>query len=588
MIFAKASNKFILFFLIVFSILSSFVLCFAESQSGERILDYSSDIIVNKDSSMLVTETIKVQAESININHGIYRDFPTKYKDSYGNNYSVDFDVLSVLKDDSSENFWTENISNGVRVYIGNKTVSLSPGIYTYTIKYSTSNQLGFFKDHDELFWNVTGNGWIFPIDKASARVALPSEISSSSLKTTGFTGAFGSTSKNFNSYIGENGKVSFSTTSSLAPKEGLTIVVEWPKNIVTEPSFFQRILKFLKDNLSTLFAILAVLALLVYYIIVWIKVGKDPEKGTIIPLYSPPEGFSPAALRYVEKMGFDNKALAATIINMAVKGVIKITEEKVFVFGKKFTITKTGQNVSLLSKEEKEVYDSLFSGRESFTFKEENYATVQRAIQNLTSSLKSSCENIFFNSNKGYYTTGFTYMIFLFVILYFLPKGLFSSNSIFVFSIALLLMLIINTIFAFLIKAPTKEGRKLLDQIAGFRMYLSYAEKDELNFSAPVEKTPELFEKYLPYALALDVENQWAEKFTDVLSRAIQEDNYHPTWYYGSSLSALSLANFGSSLGNSLTQSISSSSTPPGSSSGGGGGGFSGGGGGGGGGGGW
>lgn len=119
--------------------------------------------------------------------------------------------------------------------------------------------------------------------------------------------------------------------------------------------------------------------------------------------------------------------------------------------------------------------------------------------------------------------------------------------------------------------------------------MYLSVAEKDSLDALTPGGRTPELFERYLPYALALGVEQAWAQKFADVLSRAAAGgEPYRPGWYSGRSWSSADPTGFASSLGGSLSGAISSSSSPPGSSSGGGGGGSSGGGGGGGGGGGW
>ncbi len=149
--------------------------------------------------------------------------------------------------------------------------------------------------------------------------------------------------------------------------------------------------------------------------------------------------------------------------------------------------------------------------------------------------------------------------------------------------------MAFLNALFYHLLKAPTLTGRKIMDQIEGFKLYLSVAEKERLNLLNPPEKTPALFEKYLPFALALDVENAWSEQFAEVLARAGTETQpYSPVWYSGSSWDSFHTSRFTNSLGSSFASAISSSSSPPGSSSGSGGGGFSGGGGGGGGGSGW
>lgn len=156
----------------------------------------------------------------------------------------------------------------------------------------------------------------------------------------------------------------------------------------------------------------------------------------------------------------------------------------------------------------------------------------------------------------------------------------------------ALLLTIGLNLLFFQLLKAPTRAGRRLLDSLEGFRLYLDVAEKEEMNLRHPPQKTPELFESYLPYALALDVEQRWAEKFAQLFSslatRSAGESGFRPTWYQGQNWSGQSLDTFASTLGTSLSAAVSSSSTAPGSSSGSGGGGSSGGGGGGGGGGGW
>jgi uncharacterized membrane protein len=146
--------------------------------------------------------------------------------------------------------------------------------------------------------------------------------------------------------------------------------------------------------------------------------------------------------------------------------------------------------------------------------------------------------------------------------------------------SVALLgASLIVIVVFFFLMKAPTRLGRRALDQIEGFKQYLEIAEKDELNLRNPPEKTPALFEQFLPYALALSVEQAWAEKFANAFERlkATTGQAYQPVWYHG----AWDAGHIGRSMTGltamtgSLGTAIASSATPPGSSSGSGGGGW-------------
>jgi hypothetical protein len=204
----------------------------------ERIISFDSKIKISEDGSMLVTETIKVYAGGNKIKRGIYRDFPTDYEDKYGNNIRILFDVKEVLRDGLREPYHTERQSNGIRVYFGSSSYYLNPGDYTYAITYKTNRQIGYFEDHDELYWNVTGNGWDFDIERASATIFLPEGINRNDITPIAFTGNVGSTQKNYRAEILNNGVIKFVTTRKLLSREGLTVVVEWPKGFVREPDF--------------------------------------------------------------------------------------------------------------------------------------------------------------------------------------------------------------------------------------------------------------------------------------------------------------------------------------------------------------
>src|ERR1700722_3669190 len=158
----------------------------AAAQS-ERILNFQSDIRVQTDASMQVTETITVVSAGNQIRHGIYRDFPTHYKDRLGNNYVVGLDVTGVTRDGRAEDFHIEDYANGKRIYIGSANFLLPSREHTYKLSYSTTRQIGFFGDHDELFWNVTGNGWIFSIDHSSATVRLPGNVPGGEVRLGGY-----------------------------------------------------------------------------------------------------------------------------------------------------------------------------------------------------------------------------------------------------------------------------------------------------------------------------------------------------------------------------------------------------------------
>ena len=565
-----------------------FILIFAvQVKAAEEILRFDSIITVHQDSSIIVEENITVRAEGSKIKRGIYRDFPIIYRDRRGNRYKVGFEILGVLRDGKSESYHTKNLRNGKRVYFGRKDYFLLNGEYTYTFKYRTNRQLGFFEKHDEVYWNVTGNGWDFPILNASAEVRLPFTIPKDAVSYDGYTGSQGSVAKNFEVEKDEVGNLIFETTRKLNRREGLTIVVVFPKGYVKEPTVIKNLAYFFRDNIGYIAALGSFAIVFLYYLFQWNIHGKDPKKGTIIPYFKPPEGFSPAVMRYVHNFGYDKKAFTSTVINLAVRGHLRIEESDGILFlPGSFTLLRTNKNNDLLSKREKKLIKDLFGVSSSIELKNNNHHIIQRAIHELEKGIDKEYAKLYFLTNSNVILPGFLFSVFGLIIPFFVIS-IGKSNMIF-FIIYVVLLLFLNILFYNLMKAPTVLGRRVMDKIEGFKMYLEVGEKDRLNIINPPEKTTELFEEYLPYALALDVEHAWSEKFAGVLKKATESGEYQPTWYHGSNYSNFTTSSGISSFSNSFSSAISSSSTPPGSSSGSGGGGSSGGGGGGGGGGGW
>ncbi|HQI80957.1 MAG TPA: DUF2207 domain-containing protein, partial [Deltaproteobacteria bacterium] len=536
------------------------------ARAEERILGFDSFITIRPAGDMEVSETIQVVCEGDRINHGIFRDFPTRYEDGYGNTVNVAFEVKAVLRDGQGENWWTEPMTNGVRVYMGSKDVTLTPGEYTYTLTYRTDRQLGFFTDHDELYWNVTGNGWEFAMDRVSATVELPP--GAAVLSTEAYTGLLGEKGQDYAVTRDESGRPVFTTTRPLASGEGLTIVVAWPKGFVHEPTPAEKAGYFLSDNKSAVAGAAGIALLLAYYFIVWLRVGRDPERGTIIPLYEAPKGFSPAAVRYVMHMGFDHRAFAAAVVNMAVKGFLSIEEDEQGVY----TLARKRTDHEGLSQDETKIARQLFSGRDQLVVKTENHAVIAQAVSDQKKSLAVEYEKLYFLTNRhalvpglvisvlvlgaivvlgrnrpvavfmtlwlSAWTAGCAALLFqaakawraalsdgstkivhagsaLFMTLFCLPflggevfgLWLFTQATSIAAAGCILVVVLLNILFYHLMKAPTIRGRRVMDAIEGLRLYLSVAEKDRLNLLNPPEKTPEVFERFLPYALALDVE---------------------------------------------------------------------------------
>jgi len=617
------------------------------SLAEERILRYDAEIGVRPDGSLEVSETIDVRAEGRNIRRGIYRDFPTVYRDALGNRVTVPFDVVGVTRDGNAESWHTERVTGGTRLYIGDADTYLDPGDYSYRIEYTTDRQLGYFDQHDELYWNVTGNDWAFPIDRVEATVRLPAELPRNELRIDAYIGETGATGTAWTFDMPAEGVVAFSTERPLKPYEGLTVAVGFPKGVVPEPTLADRGARLLTDNRGSIIGMIGLLVVIGWQAWAWSRVGRDPLPGAIYPRYEAPGSYSPGMLRYVLKYGYDKTATAAALVHLAVNDHLKIDKHD-----KHFVVTRGKEHPD--SRTERKLLHALFAGGNSLTFKQSEHARVGKAVKAHEKALRRRMDLDYFKHNRRWWVPGllvsavsvvamiaitptdepglglflaffasiwngivglFVFGVLkgwkqarglavvplLFATLFMIP---FVAIGLFVLGIlawqigplpALILIahVAITATFYQLMKAPTQRGRDLLDAIQGLQLYLNIAEREDLERRHGGEHpvTIEEFERLLPYAIALESAETWGARFEDAIRQAeIDGTIQSRSWYTPSMVSggALSGAAISSSLSSGLAGGISSSASPPGSSSGGGGGGSSGGGGGGGGGGGW
>ena len=549
----------------------------------ERISAYDSEIDIRADGSLDVTERITVHAEGSNIRRGIYRDFPTRYKDRYGNRVVVDFQMIEVLRDGRSEPWFTEKMSIGIRINTGNDDFLPVPADYTYTLRYRTTRQLGFFADHDELYWNAIGTGWAFPIESGSVVASLPQAVPVERLHAEGYTGAQGEKEQRYTAELPAPGSARWQLTQPLAAQQGSTVVLTFPKGLVTAPTQSQRVLWFLKDNRGVLVALLGLAGLLGYCLQRWNAVGRDPRGGIIIARYDPPEGHSPAGLRYMRRMGYDTRCFSSDLLALAVDGFVRIDRDKGFLKDK-WRLERTGSDDRETSaKPQRVLLGNLFSGDTTLELDSKNARIMQGAQLAHTQALDERFQPRFFQRNGR--SIGIALVIAIgSIALAVIVSGGAGIPATIVISV---LMVVVVCVFGLLVRAPTLEGRKLLDEIEGLKLYLGVAEREELARMPGPDAPPVLdakrYERLLPYAVALDVEEAWTKKFTlAVGAAAAAAATQAISWYRGGGVDDLgSLAN---AVGSSLSSQIASSSSPPGSSSGSGGGGSSGGGGGGGG----
>ncbi len=545
---------------------------------------FHSDITINKDSSILVKETIDVEFHQSR--HGIYRELPFKYRDEFGKVITTPSRVLSVT-DDSGKS-WKYKVQKAGHLFnirIGDAKRYVK-GNQTYVVAYKVENAILFFSDHDELYWNVTGNYWKAPIKEASATVTLSTKETSKNLMVAGYEGRVGSKEACGVETYDNSGK--FITKRSLNLSEGLTIVFGWDKGLVFPPSSWKKFLWSInpRENWIFLFPIFSFL----YMANRWYRKGRDPRvRESVTVMYEPPkfenQPLTPAEVGTLIDEKLDPRDITSTIVGLAVKGYIQIEETKKegMIFDKTDYYLKKGKNYdSSLNLFEIELMKALFPGALPGTFisdlKNKFYANLPILKKALYGELirkkyfLSSPEKIV----SSYIVAGVIILIFSTLAFAFFVTDL-GGNSI----IAGILTGIPVLAFAKFMPVKTRAGASVYMDILGFEEFMNRAEKDRLERMGDKN----LFSKFLPYAIALGVADNWARSF-----EGIYQDP--PNWYVSPmGFRTFSPYAFTHSL-NSVTSSLGSAmfSAPRSSGGGGGfgGGGFSGGGFGGGGGGSW
>ena len=572
-------------FFIILLVTNSFSL-FSQS---ERVLSFHSDIVVDTSSIIKVKESIKIYANGNIFKRGITRTIPTQSVDSSGKKEKLDYKILAIERGGRPSKYHTETGNGAITIYVGESDVFLNEGEYDYTITYSISGQIRFFENYDEIYWNVNGFDWALPFGQVSSQITLP--INGNIIQNACYTGRYGSNSTNCSSTTLSENIISFNA-DNLRAGENLTIALGFDKGTVNQPppppppTFLQKFGALILSGIISL-------ALLFYYGFTWLRFGIDPPKPTVYPQYEVPENMTPASVGMLDKLRYHGDLITGTILNLAVKGYLKIEEDNQdYVFGlfksKKFIIHKLKEDSGKLNNEEHMLFSKLFLGTSTLTLDGKYDSKVLSAVTAFRSSLKKQHHGLIYQGFNFKFWILPLLTIFAYIFLFtFLSSQYFEGEN---DALVLVLFLVFNIafflIYQFLIRKPAVEKLRLKSLIDGFKMYMSAAEEKQIAHFNPPDLTPEIFEKLLPYAVVLDTEDVWGEKFQNLIDKSIIDQSYQPTWYAGN---IHNFSTFNHTLNSSLSNSLSRSATPPSSSgSGSGGGGFSGGGGGGGGGGGW
>jgi len=538
---------------------------YAQNYPNWQINSFSSEIYLNQDGSLDITEIINV---TFNVEkHGIYRFIPIKYKDGWGNNLRLKIDVKSVVNEKNQP--YKIDISNekdNFKIRIGDPYITLT-GNHTYKINYLVNKALVWGKNNqDEIYWNITGNDWEVPINNVKGKIILPQEINSG-IETYCWSGQYGSQEKNCQ-IKAEKNIINFQS------KDFLTVAVKFPVGFIHPPSWKQEIIWLLEDNWLFFLPIIS----LILMSLLWYIKGREPKgRGTIVVEFEPPDDLRPTEVGLLLDNKIQNKEITATIIDLAVRKYIKIIEKKVSRY-ELALLKKDFINDPQLKNYEKTILRKIFPpDKEKIDIndlEDKFYRNLPIIIKEVTQDL---VKNGYYQNNPSTIRKISITFLIVFLIIGILMIGTRGIGGLISFSLSGLIIFI----FGLKMINKSQKGIETLEKIEGFKLYIKTAEKYRIKF----QENANIFERVLPYAIIFNLANKWAKVFKDIYKGS-------PSWYesQGKSFNSINFISAVDAFNSKLEYNISSrpSSSPSSGSGSGGSSGFSGGGFGGGGGGSW
>jgi uncharacterized membrane protein len=531
----------------------------AAAQRTLVIERFDAAIEVSADGSIRVQETIRPRfTGSWN---GIFRNIPVQYRTPQGLNYTLRLDIESVTDDEGRELRYEssrERHYRKIKIWVP----GAADAARTVRLRYRVLNGLRFFDEHDELYWNVTGDEWEVPIESASAQVRLPDGVTG--VRATAFRGAYGSTEQSDVSVT--PGGVEVRTTRGLGMREGLTVVVGWNPGVVHRPTATEKAAQVAYSNLPLAIPPLVFLGMWR----LWRKRGRDPELAPIATQYEPPPQMTPAELGTLVDGKPDMRDITASIVDLAVRGYLHIAEtanERFFgLFSKTdytFTLTKDRSEWANLKSHERDLLKGMFDSTAASV-------TLSDLQNRFYKHLPGIREDLYGRLVKDGFYTGrpdrvrVLYIvggIVLGVLIGLASGGIMASLGMQPVAaiVAGILSALIVGVFGWFMPSRTPRGTRELEKVLGFQEFLSRVEGDRIE---RMVKTPAMFEKYLPYAMALGVEDNWAKAFEGIYTEP-------PSWYSGPGVTTFRPATFTHNLGAMSAAAATTMSSAPRSSGG-------------------
>ncbi len=501
---------------------------FFVSAQTERFNDFQSTIQLNNDGEVEVTERIRVTADGKKVKRGITRPLRRKKIGNDGERGPVDYKIISATRDGATEAFHTKNASGFRTVYLGRKNKKLDPGTYSYELSYTSANQIYFTESTNEIRWTVFSSDLRLPVDAASIMLDLPSGLDV--LTTACYTGTQGSNNQSRCDVVRNGSVLTFSLNRPLAAGEGLTIAAAFPTG-----SFYQAPPpppppppSPLQQNGSLWFSLLGILTALAYGYTNWKKFGVDPPSPEVVHQPRPPRGLSPASISYLNTGYPVQTQLTASLTALAVKGYIKIDEEKHSGF-------LSSSEIFILRPQEKQITDDL-PAEQAILYAQLRDAgdieldgqfdeRLQTATVAHADSLKEQHHEYLSQGANGWKVLPF----FLIMLATVVAGAIFVSYAdkigIAAFVVAILLLTVGSGVFAWLIRQPSADKIALWAEIKGMKKYLNLKEEKRRAVPNAPKMTEDYFQSILPYAIALGIENNWAADLASDVANTLQHN---------------------------------------------------------------
>jgi len=504
-------------------VLALLALALPAAAAGEAIRVFTTEIQLEADGAFTVVEEIGYDFGQQS-RHGIFREIPVRYGRGRAADYRISLEVESVTDESGiAQPYQVSNSGRNLHIRIGDPERTVTARV-SYVIRYRVERGILYFDDHDELYWNATGTDWQVPIDRAEAMVFLPEGAPLDLVSFNCFTGPMGAVGSDCSGRA-SGAVVSFATDRPLRGKEGLTIAVWLPKGLLAQPTALERLLSRASDYLSPW--MLLPLGTLLALLHLWRSRGRDPGAREAIPVsYQPPEGMTPAEVGTVLDERVDIDDITSSILDLAVRGFLEIEEIEatrfLFFSDRDFALVKKKKRDSSLRPHEDLLLTHLFAKGNRVTvssLKEKFYQHLPEIRRSLYKQL-SGARGCFPVSpdrvRKGYAIAGG-----LLLGLGFLVLGPFSlalpGASLFACGVIVLPL-------SRVMPRRTRRGRKLYEEILGFKEFVERVDGDRLERMGA--RSVGQFEKLLPYAIVLGVADQWADAFAGIYTEP-------PSWYH-------------------------------------------------------